>query len=103
MKTVTRTYYVNDGTKEHLIKTTIPARAVSFVAEKTFVVRVATQDDLERLLPDVKVERIPERGAAKQDPPAAKEPSGDLAKVVEAQVGQPMRIQFAAPAEPVTA
>jgi len=49
--TATRTYYVFDGRKERLIRTTHPNRALAHAAETTMTVRVATQEDLEALLP----------------------------------------------------
>lgn len=67
MSTPTRIYHVHDGQKEHLVRTTIPSRAISFVAEQAFSCRVATQDDLERLLPSHKVHKV---GAEADQKPA---------------------------------
>lgn len=49
--TATRTYYVFDGKTERLIRTTHPNRALAHAAESVMRVRVATQEDLELLLP----------------------------------------------------
>jgi hypothetical protein len=68
MKTETRIYIVagkDAGIALRLIRTTHPARAMAHVADSMLEARVATQEDLERLLPlGVKVERIHEAPAA---------------------------------------
>lgn len=46
-----RTYLVEVGGKERLVKTPTKAQTVNYIAADTIRVRVATQDDLERLLP----------------------------------------------------
>lgn len=62
----TRTYIVSgEGLADRLIRTTHPARAVMHVADGMLKARVATQDDLERLLPEgIKVERITKASTA---------------------------------------
>jgi len=58
MATTTRIYTVSDGNTERLVRTTHPSHALMHVATAAYTVRVATQEDLETLLPaGVKVEQ----------------------------------------------
>lgn len=61
MATPTRIYTVADNAtgKQRLVRATHPAPALLHVARGAFAVRVATQEDLEQLLPaGVQVEAI---------------------------------------------
>ena len=51
MSTSTRIYTVTNGDKQHLVRATHPSQAVSHVARSILTVRVASQTDLEALLP----------------------------------------------------
>lgn len=79
--TATRTYYVFDGKKERLIRTTHPNRALAHAAESVMRVRVATQEDLELLLPagvTVETARDAEPKKAPEVVPAEEiEPAGE--------------------------
>jgi hypothetical protein len=55
-----RTYYAKDGDAERLVRTTHPNRVRMHCAQR-ITVRVATQNDLERLLP---------KGTTVEDPDA---------------------------------
>lgn len=62
MATPTRTYIVasttQTGVKPRLVRTISPSHALRHVASRAFSVSVASQEDLERWLPEgVKVER----------------------------------------------
>lgn len=50
MATPTRIYTVSDGKADRLVRATHPSNALMHVARGAFTVRVASQDDLERLL-----------------------------------------------------
>lgn len=59
MTASTRIYCVSDGNRDRLVRATHPSHALTHVARDTFKVRVATQGDLETLLPaGVKVESL---------------------------------------------
>lgn len=51
MSSNTRIYTVTHGEEQHLVRATTRNQAVSHVARNTMEVRVATQTDLETLLP----------------------------------------------------
>lgn len=60
---ITRIYVVTNGTHERLIRTSHKNYALTAVAREIYSVRVASQRDLERLLPGMKVEDYrPPRG-----------------------------------------
>lgn len=59
MAAATRIYTVSDGQRDRLVRATHPSHALMHVARGALTVRVATQTDLETLLPSgVEVETI---------------------------------------------